>query len=45
MSTYSQQLQDIFNEYEKAGMPMPATSKDVAAGQLKMDCGPPDRQM
>jgi len=31
MTTYTQQLQDIFNDYEKAGMPMPATAKNVAA--------------
>ncbi len=31
MANYSEQMQNIWKQYEEAGMPVPASSKDVAA--------------
>ena len=35
MATYSESLQDIFKQYENAGMPVPAEPREVAAWAIK----------
>jgi hypothetical protein len=35
MTTYNEQMQGIWNKYEAAGMPMPATAKEIAAWAIE----------